>query len=111
MTLAGHKEHVTSVAFGPDGKRIVSGSGDDTLKVWDARRGKALWTLSHDNEYDVTSVAFKPDGKRILSADGENQLKIWDALTGEELVTQLAHEEAISSVSFSPDGKRIAWRN
>ena len=45
----------TSVAFSPDGKRLVSGGGDDDLKIWDIKTGEALFTLSHDNEYDVTA--------------------------------------------------------
>jgi WD40 repeat protein len=55
-----------SVAFSPDGKRIVGGSLDKTLRLWDAETGTAISTLSgHTN--GVLSVAFSPDGKRIVS--------------------------------------------
>lgn len=52
----GHKGDVKSVAFSPDGTRIVTGSEDDTARVWDAKTGDVLLTLKHG--YDVTSVAF-----------------------------------------------------
>lgn len=45
LSLRGHERWVTSVAFHPDGERIVSGSSDDTVKVWDSRTGKELMTL------------------------------------------------------------------
>lgn len=40
LTLRGHDRWVSAVAFTPDGKFIISGSGDDTLKIWDAHTGK-----------------------------------------------------------------------
>src|SRR5262249_48766716 len=57
---------VLSVAFSPDGKRIVSGSEDRTLKVWDAQTGQETRTLEGHTGI-VYSVAFSPDGKRIAS--------------------------------------------
>ena len=78
QTLKGHDDHVLSVAFSPDGQRIVSGSSDNTLKIWDASSGKELHTLKgHDDE--VMSVAFSPDGQRIVSGSSDKTVKIWDA--------------------------------
>ena len=54
---------VSSVAFSPDGKRIISGSGDNTLKVWDATSGQETLTLKGHTGC-VMSVAFSPDGWR-----------------------------------------------
>ena len=53
------------MAFSPDGRRIVSGSGDKTMKVWDAATGQETLTL-RDTPNSV-SVAFSPDGRRIVS--------------------------------------------
>jgi WD40 repeat protein len=68
------------VVFSPDGKRLVSASKDNSVKVWDAQTGQELLTLKHiDN---VTSVAYSPDGKRLASASWDNTLKVWNAQTG-----------------------------
>jgi WD40 repeat protein len=65
------------VAFSPDGKRIVSGSLDNTLKVWDAETGQEMLTLKGHSD-PVYSVAFSSDGKRIVSGSDDNTLKVWD---------------------------------
>ena len=66
-TLKGHTEFVSSVSFSPDGKRIASGSGDNTIKLWDAATGEESLTLKGHTR-GVTSVAFSPDGQRLASA-------------------------------------------
>ena len=105
-TLVGHTGSVSGVAFSPDGKRIVSGSGDQTLKIWDAEKGQEIFTLKGHTDL-VNRVAFSPDGKRIVSGSWDNTLKIWDAEKGQEMLTLEGHSENVSSVAISPDGKRI----
>ena len=86
-TLKGHAHSVLSVAFSPDGKRIVSGSWDHTLKVWDAQSGQETLTLK-GHAGDVRSVAFSPDGQRIVSGSwgfrGKlGEIKVWKVEAGE----------------------------
>ena len=104
--LAGHTDSVSSVAFSPDGSRIVSGSHDNTLKVWDAASGAELATLTGHWSW-VRAVAFSPDGRRIVSGSGDKTLKVWDAATGVELATLTGHTDWVQAVAFSPDGSRI----
>src|SRR5438105_565359 len=85
-TLTGHTDSVWSVAFSPDGKRIVSGGRDQTVKVWDAQTGTETLSLKGHTDW-VNSVAFSPDGKRIASGSGgglnkTGEVKVWDAQTG-----------------------------
>jgi WD40 repeat protein len=60
-----------------DGRSVLSGSLDDTLKLWDVATGNEIRTLAgHTNT--VLSVAFSPDGKAALSGSADNTLKLWD---------------------------------
>jgi WD40 repeat protein len=75
--LAGHTSWVSSVACSLDGRSVLSGSLDDTLKLWDVATGNEIRTLAgHTNT--VLSVAFSPDGKTALSGSADNTLKLWD---------------------------------
>src|SRR5262249_8665581 len=104
-TFRGHTDWVHSVAFSPDGKRIVSGSFDNTVKVWDADKGTKTFSLK-GHSGPVESVAFSPDGKRIVSGSRDGTVKVWDAGTGVEAFS-LKGQGVVASVAFSPDGKRI----
>jgi WD40 repeat protein len=70
------------VAFSPDGRRIVSGSADNSLRLWDASSGKQLGPPLQGHTSLVSSVAFSPDGRRIVSGSGDNTLRLWDASGG-----------------------------
>jgi WD40 repeat protein/serine/threonine protein kinase len=105
-TLRGHTGPVHSVAFSPDGKRLVSGGYDGTVKVWDAQTGQETLSLK-GHTFEVHSVAFSPDGKRIASASNDQTVRVWDAQTGQEIRTLKGHTGAVTSVAFSPDGKRL----
>ena len=76
LPLKGHRGYVTSVAFSPDDKRIVTGSEDKTARVWDASTGKEVLQLKGHSSF-VFSVAFSPDGKRIATGSYDNTARIW----------------------------------
>ncbi|RYP79291.1 hypothetical protein DL769_003040 [Monosporascus sp. CRB-8-3] len=78
---------VNSVAFSPDGSRIVSGSHDETVKIWDSKSGKEVRTLKGHGSY-VSSVAFSPDGSHIVSGSDDKTVKIWDTKSGKKVRTE-----------------------
>jgi len=96
----------SSVAYSPDGKRIISGSGDKTVKVWDAKSFKLIAILK-GHQKSVLSAAYSSDGKRIISGSSDNTIKVWDAKSFKLIVTLKGHQNWILSVAYSPDGKNI----
>ncbi|KAG4444050.1 hypothetical protein IFR05_000510 [Cadophora sp. M221] len=108
QTLEGHTNVVTSVAFSPDGKQIVSGSWDKTVRRWDAATGQQQLPALEGHTKAVMSVSFSPDGKQIVSGSYDDTVRRWDAATGQQQLPALeGHTEAVTSVAFSPNGKQI----
>jgi hypothetical protein len=108
--LSGHTSDVTSVAYSPDGHRLVSGSWDGTLRQWDAATGAQIGTPLTGHTSMVLSVAYRPDGRRLVSGSYDNTVRQWDAATGAQIGAPLTgHTWGVTSVDFSPDGRRLVW--
>jgi WD40 repeat protein len=106
IVLEGHTDWVFGVAVTPDGKTIVSGSTDDTLKVWDLETGRCQVTFwGHTST--VVGVAITPDGKTIVSGSADGTLKVWDLETGRCRATFEGHTNAVWGVAITSDGKTI----
>ena len=106
LPIMGHGKSVYSVAISSDGTRIVSGGGDNTVRVWDARSGKELLTLK-GHTGDVYSVAISSDGSRIVSGSADKTVKVWDSRSGKVLLTLQGHTKGVHGVVISSDGMRI----
>jgi WD40 repeat protein len=94
------------VTFSPDGRRIVSGSADKTLKVWDARNGQEILSLQ-GHTGGIHSVAISPDGRHIVSGSEDGKLRVWASRAGQEVLCLEGHTEEVRCVAISPDGRRI----
>lgn len=111
-TLYVFRGHYTSgiiftVAWSPDGKRIVSGASDRTAQVWNALDGgNVLKYTGHGKT--VTAAAWSHDGKLIASTSDDGTVQIWDAVSGETLRVLTGHIGDVHSVAWSPDGKYLA---
>jgi WD40 repeat protein len=106
-SIEAHSLRVQSVAYSPDGQRIVSCSEDRSIKLWHARTGALLHVLE-GHSARVCSVAYSPSGKEILSGSDDLTVKLWDATTGACLETWKRHTRDVRSVAWSLDGKYAA---
>jgi WD40 repeat protein len=106
LELTGHQGWVSSVAYGPGGRRIASVAADGTVVVWDAESGERLHVLA-GHQTEGRSVAYSPGGLRIVSGADDGTVAVWDAQTGERLAA-LALDGPIASVAWHPDGGSLA---
>src|SRR5205807_469599 len=84
--LEGHTRSVLAVAVTPDGRRAVSASVDQTLRLWDLESGQTIRTLQ-GHSHRVLSVAVTPDGLQAVSASADRTLRLWDLGTGQTIRT------------------------
>ena len=106
----GHSGGVWAIALSADGNRLLSGSQDQTLKLWDAISGRLIDTLSGHQSW-IRAVAISPDCQTLLSGSADGTLKIWQAdAVGKYRCQQThnAHSGPILSIAIHPDGQQIA---
>ncbi len=90
---------LTSVAFSPDSRRLLTTSYDQFVRVWDAATGKHLRDLAGHGA-TLFCAAYSPDGRRIASGGRDNNVRIWDAETFEPVARLAGHEDFIYSLAL-----------
>ncbi len=97
-----------NVAFAPDGRRLLSGGGDENVYIWDVDSGEELLRW-RGHRHDIQCVAFSPDGKRVLTGTLDRGARIWDPdLGGSPSEPGVEDSTRIRYASFSPDGRSYA---
>ena len=109
MVLAGHTDSVQAVAFSLNGKLIVSGSSDKTVRLWEAETGK-LRRARDEHTAPVNIVAFSPENKKFWSASSKNNmLRSWYARDGGRWRSRTSSSDmTTTTVAFSQSGEIFA---
>lgn len=111
--LSGHEEPVVFAAFGPQGKRVVTASKDNTVRIWNAESGDLLyppfdvWKKGgpQSTKYEIDTVQFRPDGRQLVTGSRKYGIQLWDLTNGQLIKTD--HSPG-SHAFFWPDNMHVA---
>lgn len=105
--LKGHKAKINTITFTPDGKTLISGSDDETIRIWDTSTGNQLLSLPSDK---TRTLAISVDGKILASSNAED-IKLWDISTSTQPKNLQVGDDYVTKLAISPDGKMLASGN
>ncbi len=101
--LTGHSHIVNCLAISQDAKFLISGSLDQTVKIWQLETGELVHTLKGHRD-SVHTVALSPDGQIIASGSADKTIKLWHLETGELLATFTGHNHTVTALAFTASG-------
>ncbi len=105
-TLMGHSHIVNSLAMSADAKFLISGSQDQTIRVWNLATGELIHILKGHQD-SVNAVVLSPDEQIIASASADKTIKLWHLQSGELLGTFTGHTNAVTTLSFTNSGEML----
>ena len=103
----GHKSVVNSVAFSPNGRFLVTGSDDWSVRIWNIRDGSSKVLPVTSRAGCFISVAFSPNGRYIVGGNWNHSLWIWDSRKHTLLAKWWGHTNGVWSTKFTPDGRGL----
>jgi WD40 repeat protein len=104
--LTGNGTRVSCAALHPDGKRLASGSPDNTINLWDLASGAIVQTF-RGHRGPVAAIAFSPDGQQLASVSDDKSVRLWEVATGRELAAFHGHTHFVRALAFHSDGRRL----
>src|ERR1044072_2531239 len=99
-----HKDYVQGVAMTADGRLAISGSADNTVRVWEVETSKCVATLEGHTQA-VYGVAITADGRRAVSGSFDKAVRLWEIETGKCLAALEGHLETVMGVAITADGR------
>lgn len=104
--LAGHKLSILCCSISPDGKHVISGSSDNTLRLWDLDQRSEIAAYS-GFQNSVTRCDWSPDGRCISSGSNDGTIKVLDSLIKNQLLSSSDYGQDNYKCPWSPDGKLL----
>ncbi|KAF7923580.1 hypothetical protein BELL_0005g00330 [Botrytis elliptica] len=103
FTISGHGESILVAQFSPkSSSRMVTGSGDNTARIWDCDTGTPVHTLKGHTSW-VLAVSWSPDESRIATGSNDNTVRIWDPKTGKQLGRPMkGHSKWVTNLAWEP---------
>jgi WD40 repeat protein len=106
QTIDAHNDWVRCLSFTPDGNRLVSGSFDKTIKLWQLDNGKMIHTLA-DRPKGVFALAVSPNGKFLVSGSWDETIELWNLETATPLQNLVQHTASVRSLAISADSQTL----
>ena len=100
--------NVNAVAFSPDSRFALTGSDDETARLWEVATGREIRSFAGQTN-PVLAVVYSADGHTILTSGNENTARLWDVATGRQIQSFVGHkDDSVSCIALSPDGRLVA---
>ncbi|KAG2757702.1 WD40 repeat-like protein, partial [Suillus brevipes Sb2] len=106
-TLKGHTHDVFCLAWTKDGKMLISGSWDHSIRTWNTTNWQQTAVLDEHTDL-VYAIAISPNGRTLASASYDKTARLWSLDNGQPISSPIQHAEQVNCVSFSAGGKRLA---
>ena len=100
-SLGGHTDLVQNVIHLPGGKRMITCSGDGSLRVWNLEDGSQIGKALYDGESPVNTIALSPDEKTVASGSDDGAVRLWDIGEGKVIATWMGHSDRVLSVCWN----------